>query len=66
LPDLVESGTVGLTGFGGIRIFDIDAFLGTLGLDASSPEYYELRNEYADAMTEFYNNTNNIIDSVAE
>ena len=55
-----------LTGFGGIRIFDIDAFLASLGLNAQSSEYYQLRNEYADAMTEFYNSTNTIIDNTVE
>jgi len=66
LQNLLNNEAAGLTGFGGIRIFKIDEFLGSLGLDASSSEYYELRSKYADAMADFYNGTNNIIDNTVE
>ena len=66
LPQLLKDNTVGLTGFGGIRIFNFKAFAEQLGLAENSPEYYEAYSKYADSMADFYNSTNNIIDNVAE
>jgi len=66
LPDLLRNNTVGLTGFGSIRIFNFEAFAKQLGLAKNSPEYYEAYSKYADSMADFYNSTNNIIDNVAE
>lgn len=66
LPNLLKDNVIGLTGFGGIRIFDFASFAKRLGLAENNPEYYETYSKYADSMADFYNSTNNIIDNVAE